>query len=144
MLVYVDIRQMRSSNQWAQPSTGDRIIERTLETRRAWAGLSGIAARLWSTEFVAAKAIDHGQTAIDECQKLRDALCAIRYPSALGESELSVSIGLITVGQKRDWSKHITDAGDACQAAKRRGLNQIASRSEEHTSETQSLMRISY
>ncbi|HEY9547146.1 MAG TPA: GGDEF domain-containing phosphodiesterase [Solimonas sp.] len=127
MLVYVDIRQMRSINQWAQPSTGDRIIERTLETMRAWAGLSGIAARLWSTEFVAAKAIDHGQTAIDECQKLRDALCAIRYPSALGESELSVSIGLITVGQKRDWSKHITDAGDACQAAKRRGLNQIAS-----------------
>lgn len=128
VLVYVDIRQMRSINQWAQPCTGDRIIERTLEAIRAWAGLPGIATRLWSAEFVAAKAIDHGQTAIDECQKLRDALCAIRYPSALGESELSVSIGLITVGQqKRDWSKHITDAGDACQAAKRRGLNQIAS-----------------
>src|SRR3546814_1753943 len=63
----------------------------------------------------------------DVCSSDLDALCAIRYPSALGESELSVSIGLITVGQKRDWSKHITDAGDACQAAKRRGLNQIAS-----------------
>lgn len=127
MLVYVDIRQMRSINQWAQPCTGDQIIERTLQTMRDWAGLPGIAVRLWSAEFVAAKAIDHGQTAIDECQKLRDALCAIHYPSALGESELSVSIGVITVGQKRDWAKHVTDAGDACQAAKRRGLNQIAS-----------------
>src|SRR3546814_17896389 len=62
----------------------------------------------------------------DVCSSDLDALCAIRYPSALGESELSVSIGLITVGQKRDWSKHITDAGDASKAAKRRGLNQIA------------------
>src|SRR3546814_17991843 len=79
------------------------------------------------TTLFRSKAIDHCQTAIYECQKLGDAPGANRYPSALGESELSVSIGLITVGQKRDWSKHITDAGDACQAAKRRGLNQIAS-----------------
>src|SRR3546814_12254463 len=96
MLVYVDIRQMRSINQWAQPSTGDRIIERTLETMRAWAGLSGIAARLWSNEFVAAKAIDHGQTAIDECHKPRDALYAIRYPSTHGERQTRVPIGLTT------------------------------------------------
>src|SRR3546814_17068609 len=87
MLVYVDIRQMRSINQWAQPSTGDRIIERTLATMRAWAGLSGIAARLCSTEVVAAQALDHGQTAIEECQKMHVALCAIRYTNALGARE---------------------------------------------------------
>src|SRR3546814_1414004 len=74
MLVYVDIRQLRSITQRPQPSTADRIIERTLETMRAWAGLSGLAARLWCTEFVAAKAIDHGPPAFVECTKLHDDL----------------------------------------------------------------------
>ncbi|NKF23970.1 EAL domain-containing protein [Solimonas marina] len=125
MLVYVDIRQMRDINQWAQPSVGDEIIERVLKTMQEWVGPGGVAIRLWSDEFVAARAIDHGQTAIDDCRQLRDRLCAIHYPSSLGESELSVAIGLATVGQKRDWQRHLADAGDACQIAKRRGLNQI-------------------
>lgn len=125
MLVYVDIRQMRDINQWAQPGIGDGIIERALETTQEWAGPQGVAVRLWSDEFVAARAIDHVQTAIEECRRLREMLCAIRYPSSLGESELGVSIGLVTIGQRPDWSRHLADAGDACQSAKRRGINQI-------------------
>lgn len=125
MLVYVDIRQMRDINQWARPSVGDQIIEWTQGVLQEWAEPQGIAARLWSDEFVAARAIDHGQTAIEECRRLREMLCAIRYPSSLGESELGVSIGLVTVGQQRNWPRHLADAGDACQSAKRRGLNQI-------------------
>jgi EAL domain-containing protein (putative c-di-GMP-specific phosphodiesterase class I)/GGDEF domain-containing protein len=135
MLVHVDIRQMRSINQWAQPAVGDQVIERSLQTLRDWAAPAGIATRLWSAEFVAARAIDHGQTAIDECQRLRDALCAIRYRSALGDSELAVSIGLVTVGETRNWPRHVIDAGDACHAAKRRGLNQIAVANASHNDE---------
>jgi EAL domain-containing protein (putative c-di-GMP-specific phosphodiesterase class I)/GGDEF domain-containing protein len=132
MLIHVDIRQMRSINQRAQPAVGDQVIERTLAMLRDWAGPSGIAVRLWSAEFVAGKAIDHGQTAIDECRRLRDALCTIRYPSTFGNSELAVSIGLVTVGQNRNWARHVIDAGDACHAAKRRGINQIAIASDSH------------
>lgn len=127
MLVYVDLRQMRSINQWAQPEVGDQVIERALRVLREWAGPHGLAVRLWSDEFVGAKAIDHGQTAIDECNALRERLCAIRYPSSLGESELSVAIGLVTVPRHRDWPRHLADASEACQTAKRRGLNQIVS-----------------
>lgn len=127
VLVHVDIRQMRSVNQWAQPSFGDQLIERTLATMQQWAGAQGIAVRLWSDEFVAARAIDHGQTAIDEARSLRDALCAIRYPSWLGETALCVAIGLVAVGQKRNWQRHLVEASDACQKAKRHGINQIVS-----------------
>ncbi|MGH8446288.1 MAG: EAL domain-containing protein [Solimonas sp.] len=128
MLVYVDIRRMRSINQWAAPSVGDHIIACTLAAMREWAGAQGIATRLWSNEFVASKAIDHGQMAIDECHALRERLCAIRYPSVLGESELSVSMGLVSGGAARgDWRQRLMQAADACQEAKRRGLNQIVS-----------------
>ncbi|WP_028008818.1 EAL domain-containing protein [Solimonas flava] len=128
VLVHVDIRQMRSINQWAAPGIGDELIGRTLTELRDWAGRHGLACRLWSNEFVAAKPIDHGQTAIDESHALRERLCAIRYPSILGESALGVSIGLVTTQiRKPDWRQLLTQASDACQEAKRRGLNQIVS-----------------
>ncbi|WP_051362416.1 EAL domain-containing protein [Solimonas soli] len=126
MLVHVDIRHMRSINQWASPGTGDQVIAGTLAVMADWAGPHGLATRLWSNEFVAAKAIDHGQMAMDECHALRDRLCAIRFPSLLGEGELSVSIGLISTGAARgDWRQRLMQAADACLEAKRRGINQI-------------------
>lgn len=125
MLVYIDIRQMREINLWSEPGTGEKIIAQTLAALLDWAGPGNIATRLWSNEFVAAKAIDHGQSAIDEAIMLRDRLCAIRYASVLGDSGLSISIGLSSTRGPQHWQSVVNQAANACQQAKRRGLNQI-------------------
>ncbi len=139
MLVYVDLRQMREVNLWAEPDAGDRLIARALASLRSWAGPQNVAVKLWSNEFVAAKAIDHGQSAVEEAQALRERLCAIRYDSVLGESSLNVSIGFVTVrADTHEWRDCIDQAADACAQAKRRGLNQIVSGAQHHRDGTRS------
>lgn len=126
MLVYVDIRQMREINLWSEPGTGDAIIAQALRVLRDWAGKGSIATRLWSNEFVAVKAIDHGQSAIDEAIVLRERLCALRYASVLGDNPVGISMGLVTARLPAPWQLLVTQASTACAQAKRSGLNQIS------------------
>jgi EAL domain-containing protein (putative c-di-GMP-specific phosphodiesterase class I)/GGDEF domain-containing protein len=125
VLLYIDLRNLRGINRISDAAEGDALIERLSATLNAWAGRNGLAGRLWSNEFIAVKVIDHTQGAIDEAMDLRDRLAQMRYRSPLGESEVSVAIGVNTVRPGVDWARAIAEAGEACEASKRRGLNQI-------------------
>ena len=125
VLVYVDVRGLRSINRIADAAEGDRVIARVTDVMSRWSGRNGYAARLWSNEFVALKPIDHTQMAVDEAMDLRDRLVALQYRSSLGENPVSVSIGVLVVAQGVEWVDAIRDAGDASEQSKRRGLNQI-------------------
>ncbi len=126
MLVYVDLRHMRSINRLGEADAGDGVIRQTLQRLKDWAGDGGHADRLWSNEFVAVKMIDTGEMAIEEATQLRSALTEVTYPSVLGQNRIAVSIGLVVIQtDSPDWPSHIREAGEACQAAKQRGLNQI-------------------
>ena len=126
-LFYIDIRHLRSINRLAGAAEGDAVISGVLATLASWAKQQGHYARLWSNEFVAAKPIDHAQDAVEQATALRDRLAAIFYQTAVGPSPLSVSIGVSVVRSPADWPEEITHAGEACEAAKRRGMNQICS-----------------
>ena len=126
-LVYLDIRHMRALNRYASPQHGDQALTAVMQVLSEWAGDNGIAGKLWSNEFIAVRAIDHAQTAVDDAEHLRDRLAEIRYPSLLGESNLAVAIGLAVVMPNADWATAINSAGDACRQAKRRGSNQVVS-----------------
>lgn len=125
VLLYIDVRHMRSINRLADGAVGDALLARVLKTLRDWAGPHGIAERLWSNEFVAVKAIDHAQAAIDEATRLRQALTSLHYPSLLGESPIAVAIGLTLTAPRTQWQRALSEAAEACQTAKHRGLNQI-------------------
>jgi len=133
MLVYVDVRHMRSVNQLAQLGDGDTVIAEVARAMREWAGEYGLASRVWSNEFIGAKIVDHGQTAIEEATALRERLADIRYGSVIGENRIAVSVGLVVTHDNEHWAEHIGNAADACAAAKRRGLNQIVSYSRQHS-----------
>ncbi len=126
-LFYVDIRHLRSINRLAGATEGDAAIAGVSEVLALWAGRGGISGRLWSNEFVAAKAIDHAQEAIDQASELRDRLAVLCYRSPVGPSPLSASIGVVIVRAGADWQQAVADAAEACEASKRRGLNQISS-----------------
>ncbi len=125
MLLYIDIRHMRSVNRMALPGSGDAVIRNAEDAIRRWAGDGGIAGRIWSNEFIAAKIVDHSQAAVDEASALRDLLTDIRYESVVGANRIAVSIGLTVSGGQDGWAEHVAHAAEACQNAKRRGLNQI-------------------
>lgn len=144
MLVYVDLRHMRSINRLGEFGAGDTVIEQTLAVLRRWCG-DGIAQRLWSNEFVAVKAIDGGEGAVDEASALRAALTQISYPSSLGSSSIAVSIGLLVVNASdTQWETYIHDAAEACETAKQRGLNQIVSRDPRRKSDSDVLINASH
>lgn len=127
VLVYVDIRDMRLLNRIAGPRETDQIIHKALAEMAAWAGPTGLCARLWSNEFVAIRLIDHPQSAVDEATVLRDRLAAVRYTSSLGDNHIAVAMGLVAMRPGQDWAQALADAAEACQNAKRRGINQIFS-----------------
>lgn len=145
MLVYVDLRHMRSVNRLGDPGAGDAVIARTLTVLESWCGTSGQAERLWSNEFVATKIIDNGETAVEEAAILRSRLTAIAYPSALGDNRIAVSIGMVIVNaDDGDWALHVREAAEACQTAKHRGLNQIVSQSPRHSGRSASAVNASH
>ncbi len=145
MLVYLDLRHMRSINRLGDSGAGDIVIRKTLAVLHEWCGTSGLARRLWSNEFVAVKSIDSGESAVDQASKLRAELTAIAYPSSLGNSHVAVSIGLLVVGaEDKDWATHIHDAAEACEIAKRRGLNQIVAKDQRHNIDDSSIVDASH
>jgi diguanylate cyclase (GGDEF)-like protein len=125
VVLCVDIRGLRAINRIGGPAAGDEVIRKVLGRLRLWAGPLGVHGRLWGDEFIAARAIDHPQSAPEEAALLRDALAALRYQSPLGDSRVSVAIGMCVVRPGADWEQVLVDAGEACRAAKRRGHNQV-------------------
>lgn len=144
MLVYLDLRHMRSINRLGESGAGDAVIEQTLGTLRRWCG-DGIAQRLWSNEFVATKAIDSGESAVEEASALRAMLTRISYPSSLGNSSIAVSIGLVVVNAgDRQWEAHLREAAEACETAKHRGLNQIVAHDPRRGSDIDAVINASH
>lgn len=125
-LFYIDLRQLRSINRIAGSIEGDAVISQVEALLRDWVGRLGLSARLWSNEFIAARVIDHTQSAIDDATELRDRLSTLRFHGPLGENPVAVSIGVTVVRPGVDWPAALAEAGDACEASKRRGLNQIS------------------
>lgn len=125
VLIYVDLRNLRDINRLASASEGDRLIRRVEQLLLQWGGGEAVTGRLWSNEFIAAKAIDHTQAAGEEAALLRDRLGELRYDSAVGPVRVSVSLGLSIYRQHEDWARVLSEASQACLHAKRRGLNQI-------------------
>lgn len=125
MLVYVDLRDLRRINREAGADEGDRVLREVARQLGQWATADGVAGRVWSNEFVAAKAIDHPQAAADEARLLRDRLCALGYRSATGGESVAISMGVATRRAGGDWRQPWTHAQHACERAKQRGLNQI-------------------
>lgn len=127
VMVYVDVRHMRTLNRFASPQYGDSVIENVAKVLAEWAGTTGLSSRMWSNEFVAVKAIDHPQAAADEAEQLRSMLTAIHYPSRIGTNHLAVAIGMVVITQGSPWVPALEDAADACAISKSRGVNQIYS-----------------
>ncbi len=125
VLIYADLRNLREINRLAGADEGDRVLRRVEQVLVQWAAGHGVTGRLWSNEFVAAKAIDHTQSAADEAAALRDLLGTIRYDSAIGPECIAASLGLSIYREGDDWARVLSEAGQACLQAKQRGLNQI-------------------
>ena len=125
VLIYVDLRNLRDINRLASAAEGDRVIRRVEQLLLQWGSGQAVTGRLWSNEFIATKAIDHTQAAGDEAAQLRDLLSELRYDSAVGPARVSVSLGLSIYRRHGDWARVVSEAGQACLMAKRRGLNQI-------------------
>lgn len=143
-LFYVDIRHLRSVNRIASATEGDAVIARVTQLLQQWVGRQGISGRLWSNEFVAVKRIDHTQVAVDEAMDLRDRLARVHFQSSLGENPLSVSIGVVLVRPRDDWSRAIANGGEACEQAKRRGLNQICVHAANRATEDLPIVNTAY
>lgn len=125
-LYLIDIRHLRSVNRIAGAAEGDAVIAQVEQLLHEWIGKHGIAGRLWSNEFVAARIIDHPQMAIDDAIDLRDRLTALRFRAPLGESPVSVSIGVRVIRPGVSWIEALSEAGEACEQSKRLGLNQVS------------------
>lgn len=124
-IYYVDIRQVGTINRIADATEGDAVIATVEDSLRDWVGPRGFSGRLWSNEFIAVRMIDHPQAVVDGAADLRDRLAGLRYQSSLGENQVATSIGAALVPAGADWATTIAEAGDACEIAKRRGVNQF-------------------
>lgn len=122
----VDINDFRSINRLASPRVADRVLAEVEERIGDWAGNDGLAARLWSDEFVAVRPIDHPQAAGELAIGLRDCIACLDLGEDLLNRVLSVSIGVVCSKPGRDWERLLAQAGEACDAAKLRGVNQIS------------------
>ncbi|MGQ0701222.1 MAG: EAL domain-containing protein [Panacagrimonas sp.] len=125
VLIYVDLRNLRDINRLAGVAEGDRVIRRIEQLLLQWSGGETASGRVWSNEFVVAKAIDHTQAVADEATCLRDRLSELRYDSTVGPACIGVSLGVSIYRQGSDWERVLSEAGQACEQSKRRGLNQI-------------------
>lgn len=125
VLIHVDLRNLREVNRLAGPAEGDRLIRRVEEQLALWGQQHGVTGRLWSNEFIGARAIDHPQSAGEEASRLRDLLAALQYDTQVGPARIGVSLGLSIWRKGDDWSRVMSEAGRACLIAKQRGLNQI-------------------
>lgn len=124
-LFYVDLHGIRHFNLNGDPAAVDLAIAAVSRAIEQWAGASAIGLRLWSNEFVAAKAIDHPQAAIEEAQALREMLLSLRLPARAGHWTPAVSIGVVCGRPGDDRAQLLRQAAQACDASKRRGINQI-------------------
>ncbi len=125
-LFLIDIRHLRSINRIAGAAEGDVVIAKVEQLLEQWVGRHGIIGRLWSNEFVVARIIDHAQMAIDDAIDLRDRLSTLSFHAPLGESPVSVSIGVRVVRPGVNWIEALAEAGEACEQSKRLGLNQVS------------------
>jgi EAL domain-containing protein (putative c-di-GMP-specific phosphodiesterase class I) len=123
-LLYLDLHDLRGLNA-RDPVIADRLIAAAGKAAAEWAGESGIGLRLWSNEYVVARAIDHPQSAVDEARALRERLLALTVPGLPAAWTLSLSLGVAVVRPGADWEAALRQAVQACGAAKRRGVNQI-------------------
>jgi diguanylate cyclase (GGDEF)-like protein len=124
-VIHVDLRNLRDINRLSGASEGDRLIRRVEQLLLQWGRGHAVTGRLWSNEFIAAKAIDHTQAAGEDANALRDLLSELQYDSAVGPARIGVSLGLAVYRQGDDWARVLSEASQACLLAKRRGLNQI-------------------
>jgi diguanylate cyclase (GGDEF)-like protein len=124
-LIHIDLRNLRDINRLSGAAEGDRLIRRVEQTLQQWSRGHAVTGRLWSNEVVAAKAIDHAQSAGEEAALLRDLLSEMHYDSAVGSARVGVSLGLSIWRHGDDWARVLGEAGQACLVSKRRGLNQI-------------------
>jgi diguanylate cyclase (GGDEF)-like protein len=124
-LFYVDICRLRAVNRLASPDVADELVHSVEQIVKNWAGHDAVAGRLWSDEFIAVKAIDHAQEAAEEARNLRKRLTSLTYKGLYGETQISVSIGVVCTRPSFEWPALITQAADACEMAKERGLNQV-------------------
>ncbi|MGQ0621051.1 MAG: EAL domain-containing protein [Panacagrimonas sp.] len=125
VLIHLDLRNLGEINRVSSPGEGDRLIRRVEQALVEWGFGVAVTGRLWSNEFIAAKAIDHTQSAADEAAALRDRLGELRYESAVGPVRVGVALGFSIYRPDSDWARVMSEAGQACTQAKRRGLNQI-------------------
>ncbi|HZR35246.1 MAG TPA: EAL domain-containing protein [Nevskia sp.] len=123
-LLYLDLHDLRGLNA-LDPVAADRLIAAVGKAAAAWAGDGGIGLRLWSNEYVVARAIDHPQSAVEEARALRERLLSLAVPGLPPAWTLSLSIGVAVVRPDADWETALRQAVLACGTAKRRGINQI-------------------
>ncbi|MBL6749037.1 MAG: GGDEF domain-containing protein [Nevskia sp.] len=122
---YLDLHDFRTLNRLASPAVADAVIASVGSMLHEWAGRGGVAGRLWSNEFAAAKALDHPQSALDEARALRELLMKRHFAGLPAGWNLSFSIGVICAKPGSDWAQQLRQAGAACDESKRRGTNQI-------------------
>ncbi|MCC2657706.1 MAG: hypothetical protein K0Q76_2814, partial [Panacagrimonas sp.] len=124
-LIHVDLRNLRDINRLSGAAEGDRLIRRVEQALQQWSRGHAVTGRLWSNEFIAAKSIDHAQSAGEEAAHLRDMLSEMHYDSAVGSARVGVSLGMSIWRHGDDWARVLSEANQACIMSKRRGLNQI-------------------
>jgi diguanylate cyclase (GGDEF)-like protein len=147
-LFHIDLHDLRNLNRSVSPDAGDEVIAAIGRALKDWVGNAGHWTRLWSNEFVAAKAIDHPQAAVDEACGLRDALLATPLRGPARAWQPALSIGVVCGKPHAEWMPLLRQAELACEHAKRRGINQISTQiaetkrrfSTEHVNEFRQLL----
>lgn len=134
---FTDINDFRSINRLGSPLLADQVLSALADRLQEWSGTDGVAAHLWSDEFVVVRAIDHPQQTGELALELRSCVAGCEVLSNILHRPLSVSIGVVCGRSGRNWEELLHQSQLACDQARARGFNQIAVYSPQHSDRAQ-------
>ncbi|HET7162370.1 MAG TPA: GGDEF domain-containing protein [Rhodanobacteraceae bacterium] len=106
---------------------GDIVLNVSLQRLREVVGRRGCLARLGGEEFIALCPRIGGTAALRLAEDMRAAICALEFPNAPDDLEVTISVGMALFDGMRchDVGSWLRSADDAMYSAKARGRDQV-------------------